>query len=96
MGSTWSLNFAQDANLDRLRSIPSLGGAHPLSDRGSPSIVARPSGGAVKNTDAKKTRCYVYVDILGIASLNRKVKIFLIQLGYQFTNYGLMKVVDPL
>ena len=73
MGFAWSLYFAQDANLDRLRKLPSLRGAHLLSDRGSPWIIARPPEAKAGDLSARDTCCYVYVDNLGIASVNKEL-----------------------
>lgn len=65
MGFTWSLYFAQNANLSRLLAQPSLRQAHLLTDRGSPWQLCRRRGDTTEASSAQ-LGCYVYVDNLGV------------------------------
>ena len=57
MGFTWALYFAQSANIDKFGSVPSLAGAHRLSDRGDPWVI---------QSGAANIAYYTYVDNIGV------------------------------
>lgn len=79
-GWSWSLHFAQEANVARMLTLPSLKGRSQMTDRGAPLILQRPGDGGF----------YVYVDNLGFVGCSRKdASSFLAEATTSFGGAGL-------